>query len=72
VVAAFLIVPEIGLQKIREEENFKDDEHDEQLDKNHQPDLFPPTRKVCEPLPVKPECTFQYIHILGNKNGLIS
>ena len=62
-VAAFLIVPEIGLQEVGEEENFKDDEHDEQLNEDNQPDLFSPPRKVCKPVPVKPESAFQYIHI---------
>jgi hypothetical protein len=71
-VAAILIGLEIGLQEIGEEENFKNHEHDEQLDEDNQPDLFSPPRKVCKPLPVKSESTFQYIHILGYKNGLIS
>lgn len=71
-VAAILISFKISLQEIGEEENLKDHEHDEQLDKDNQPDLFPPAWKVCKPLPVKPESTFQYIHILGYKNGLIS
>ena len=68
-VAAILISFKISLQEIGEEENFKDHEHDEQLDEDNQPDLFSPTRKVCKPLSVKPESTFQYIHILGNKTG---
>lgn len=68
-VAAILISFKISLQEIGEEENFKDHEHDEQLDEDNQPDLFSPPRKVCKPLPVKPESTFQYIHILGNKTG---
>ena len=68
-VAAILISFKISLQEIGEEENLKDHEHDEQLDKDNQPDLFSPPRKVCKPLPVKPESTFQYIHILGNKTG---
>jgi hypothetical protein len=72
VVAAILISFKISLQEIGEEENFKDHEHDEQLNEDNQPYLFPPPRKVCKPLPVKPESTFQYIHILAYKNGLIS
>ena len=68
-IASVLISFKISLQEIGKEENFKDYEHDEQFNKDYQPDLFAPTRKVRKPLSVKPESTFQYIHILGNKTG---
>ncbi len=66
-IAPFLIVAKIGLQKIWEEEDFKDDEHDKKLDQNNQPNLFAPAGKVYKPFLIKPESTFYDIHILGYK-----
>ena len=65
-IASLLIVIEVTFQEIRKKENFKDYEHDEQFNKDYQPDLFAPTRKVRKPLSVKPESTFKNIHSTSN------
>lgn len=45
-IASVLIRFEVSLQKIGEEENFQDNEHDEKLDQNDQPHLFAPAGKI--------------------------
>ena len=47
-IASVLIVIEVTFQEIRKKENFKDYEHDKQLDQNDQPNLFAPMRKIYE------------------------
>lgn len=45
-VAPLNIIVKICLQKIREKENFQDNEQDKKLDQNDQPNLFAPAGKV--------------------------
>jgi hypothetical protein len=61
-IAPISVIVKIGLQEIREKEDFQDNEHDKKLNQNDQPNLFPPAGKVRKPIIVKPEDLFKDIH----------
>lgn len=54
-IAAVIIILEIGLQKIGKEENFQNHEHYKKFDEDDQPNLFPPFRHIGKTVTVKPK-----------------
>jgi len=64
-IAPISIVFEIRLQEIGKEKQFQHHEHDEKLDQDNLPHLFSPPGHVGKTVIVKPEGSFEYIHIFG-------